>query len=218
MSEDKYYSIPRASASILSCVEALLLNMPLMKGKPETLEFGRQLHEAILEPGKYAAGFNVYPERYKPNELLIKKMSWSARQNILLNWMLRQPSCKVEKEIFFVDDDTGIECKLKYDIGVNYALGDIKSTAEKTLAGFKETIIKYKYNRQGAFYLDATGAERITFFGISKVAPHETFTFTFTTNDPEIENGRQEYKRLLLQYDRLKSEGVDFIKLMKGEK
>lgn len=211
-----YYSIDRVSNSRLGLVKSIIDGMPLMKAKESTLEFGKQLHESVLEPEKYF--FNLASDKsfYKKYKDKVSAMTAGARGNLLVSFFLNNPLTKKEEDVFFTHERSGLECKLKADIISERTIGDLKTTSCTTKAEFEATILKYGYHRQGAFYLDATGAKEFILIGISKKYPHHTFTTSLKDTDERIISGRAEYEYLLDEYIRLKNEGIDFIELMKA--
>ncbi len=176
-----YYALPLISNSSLTGFAGC---------KVETLEFGQQLHAAILEPELYAPGIG----HEKINEMVK-----SAKRNALLMLMLNDPTRHVEQEYFPVDE-SGVQCKLKCDLQTGpkkapRVIADIKTTDAKTKEEFAQRAKEYGYIRQGAFYLDGTGAKKYIIFAISKTYPHPTFTFVLTSD--EVAEGRAEYERLI---------------------
>jgi len=213
--KDPYYGLDLLSNSRLGVVYNLIHGLPLMKAKKETLDFGTQLHEAVLEPEKYKIHLQLYPDLYKPNYHKIKNMVAGARKNSLLMYLLMQPGCRKERDVYPIQHDrTGVNIKLKLDISLGSTIADLKTTTAQTDEDFLAACVAYHYFRQAAFYLDFTGAEKFIFFGISKKEPHQTFTKKYLIDDPEIIQGRAEYEDLIDHYLRLKSEGVDFQNLM----
>lgn len=184
-----YYSLPFISNSRLNGE---------IRVAAETLEFGRQLHEAILEPEVYQRNLTVGDSLYWLFKYRISEMAKSARNNALLKLFLNDPKAEFEKEFFPVDVITGTQCKLKADIKLNKVIADLKTTDALTREDFEARALEYGYHQQAAFYLDGTGCEKFIIFAISKKYPYPTFTFTLTKS--EIEKGRQQYEFKLAQH------------------
>jgi hypothetical protein len=211
---DPYYTVNKLSNSRLSVVSALISGNSIQKAKKETLEFGRQLHQAVLQPELYALNLKLYPAAYEPFRYKVKALADACRKNKYLMYMLIQPECLKEHDHFFVHDRTGIECKMKMDLGLHNVIGDLKTTDTTTQEDFIAAAIAYDYHRQGAFYIDGTGADKFILFGISKKYPHRTFTWPVP--DDLIEQGRERYENLMDDYLKLLNDGVDFQNLMQA--
>lgn len=212
--QDPYYKIDRLSNSRLGLVRSLNLGLPINKVKKETLEFGRQLHEAVLEPSKYEANLLSKPE-YKINQFKIAALCRAAMGNDLLRMLLADIDTLVEYDHLFEEEKYGVPSKAKIDIWLKKTIGDLKSTSAKTKADFEATIEPYGYHRQGAFYLDNTGAEKFILFGVSKIFPHPTFTVEMNWNDERIARGRAEVSELTDIYQVMKRDNkINFQELM----
>jgi hypothetical protein len=197
-----YYSLDLVSQSRLSIVKCLVEGKSTSFAKAETLEFGRLLHEYILEPGNYDCN-NPYHER-------LRAMGSAAKKNILLSFILSHTQLKVEEEHFFVHTRTQQQCKMKLDARLFNAGYDLKTTACESRDDFENTVTEYGYHRQAAFYIDGAELDKFTFIGINKKHPYKTFTFCLEKNDARVLLGREEYEHLLDEHLRLKNEGVDF--------
>ncbi len=211
MSRDPYYDLDLISASRLGIVKSIRDGTPIFKVKKETLDFGKQFHEAILEPEKYklkleAAMAMPYksPEHdsYKANRFKIASMAQAARKNAILMNLLNQPDVKVEHNHFFDEASYGEKVKIKMDawseqLGI---IADPKTTAAKTYADFYDTITKYGYHQQGALYIDGTNAKTFILVGVSKSHPHNTFTVPLNWDCELIQDGRAEYEDLITYY------------------
>lgn len=111
---------------------------------------------------------------------------------------------KAEQSIFWVDKETGVQCKGRLDwITDGSHIVDLKSTTDASPEGFQRSISKYRYYVQAAMYVDglyyATGNETdFVFAAWEKHAPYASALYYAT---PEmLEAGRQEYRRLLKIY------------------
>lgn len=210
-----YYDLDLVSQSRLNVVHSLMYNLPIMKAKRETLEFGKQLHEYVLESEVYALKLATNEPYYRQFENKIRGMGESVKANDLVNFFLSQSNVLLEQDKFFTHERTGIKCKLKADILLRRSVADLKTTATKTKAEFEATILKYGYHRQGAFYIDGTGSKEFNIIAVSKTHPYPTFNYTLKSDDPRIIQGREEIEILMDEYVRLLAEGVDFMDLMK---
>lgn len=196
---ETYFKIEYFSNSSLSAFKALLNGAEPFKAKEETLEFGKLFHLAAFEPEKYKAkGFTEHTPK-------IDQMVKSLHANLSFQVLVRNPEVKFEHEKYFRCKYTGVMCKLKTDAITPGNIGDAKSTTCKEYEGFIQTIIQYDYNRQAAFYMDGTGRDQFTFWGVQKSYPYKTFTKMYRKNDPEIQAGREEYIYLI---EKAKSMGL----------
>lgn len=202
-----YYDLDLLSNSKLSAVKAHRDSLPRFNVKKETLDFGSQLHEAVLEPEVYAKKLAIDID-YFGNKFKVQNMKQALMKNALLADMLRDKNVLVEHEHFFEENQYGVPCKLKADIVLRPIGADLKTTATKTLKDFEDSIMMYGYNRQAAFYMDALGLTSFIFFGIGKSYPHPTFTVHLPIDDPRIIEGRQEYEELITYYLEHKDEIV----------
>lgn len=180
---DPYYDIPKFSNSFLSNVR-FLINNPSGKIPPlpeAALEFGSQVHYYVLEPHKFTGN-----EKHKKCGDLIK--SSPVIQSMLAHG-------EVESELHF--ERLGLKCKGKMDLILGNTICDLKTTSTTSYDQFMETVFKYGYNRQAAFYMDGSGADSFIFCAVTKGNDPKLFWHRYTKNDPEIEEGRKEYLALL---------------------
>lgn len=210
--QDNYYDIDMLSASRLGVIKSIRDGLPIIKAKQETLEFGRQLHQAILEPRKYAMQLACNPD-YKANRHKIANMAKAAHGNAILDLYLKDKSAFLEMDFFFKEPMYDLECKLRADIRVRRTILDIKSTSCDSREAFEETIVPYGYHRQGAFYLSGMDCDRFIIIAISKKHPHKTFSYTMQREHLLIAQGTKENEELITYYLEIK-DTVDFKKLM----
>lgn len=98
-----------------------------------------------------------------------------------------------------------LDCRVKYDQW-SYLLGwgaDIKTTAATTLEGFLNSIDRYDYDRQRAFYMHVSGAQRDMLIGISKVAPYKIFPVKLTRTHPIYLSGATKMNTLAFEHLKL---------------
>jgi hypothetical protein len=201
MSEkDPYYDIDCLSASRLGVVKCLRDGTEMFKSGAKAKAFGRQIHQAALEPEKYELELISDPS-YRENKFKIIEMIKALKDNHSFNDIISSPGL-VEYNHFFKEERYGLECKIKMDkfLPDIRTIFDLKSTSAKTLKEFMESIETYGYHRQGAFYLDGTTCNRFTIIGVSKTSPHKTFTVPLSYNHELIVKGRKEYEDLIDYY------------------
>ena len=223
--ENDYYSNPAISNSKLTSLAKSPAHFKYMieQGFSDSvsLEFGRAFHCALLEPDKFLSCYKVLPEvdrrtkvgKAEFNEFIEKNVGncfidredqskiLSMAQKLLSSDAVRELlEGEYEKEFYWVDENTEVDCKAKLDIYKKGArIVDIKTTDNADPETFHRSVFKYAYHRQGAIYQDATG-ERVPYFiiAIEKDAPHEFSILKLS--DEVLEYGRREYKSLLNKY------------------
>jgi hypothetical protein len=200
MNDEQYFALNELSNSRLGFIKCLRDNLEQFKAKEETFAFGTQFHQAALEPEKYAAALKVDPT-YSKNRHKIAEMVKACKDNAVLCDLLNSPGL-VEYVHRFDEARYGLKCKIKMDKFFENlkSILDLKTTAAKTLEEFLESIVKYGYHRQGAFYIDGACADRFIIVGICKTYPHKTFTVILPFDHPLIEQGRTEYEELIDYY------------------
>lgn len=213
MEDEKYFGLELISASRLGIVKCLRDGLDLPSVSKEALDFGKQLHQAAFEPEKYEAGLRDDPA-YKKNYHKIQAMLKACMDNPMFFELIKSPGF-AEYVHFFDEPRYGLKCKIKMDkyLPAVRTILDLKSTAAKTLQEFMDSIIKYGYDRQGAFYLDGTEATKFVIIGVSKTWPHKTFTVILFYNHEIIEKGRIGYEELIDYYMQMEVK-PDFKKLM----
>ena len=223
--ENDYYSHPAISNSKLSYLAKSPAHFKHLLGvgfkETEALEFGRAFHCAVLEPDKFLSSYVAMPKvdrRTKEGKEIFKyfvdategkciidqddydkilSMSRKLLSSDAINELLEG---EYEKEFFWTDDDTGIECKSKLDVYKKGArIVDVKTTDCADPEQFYKAIFKYEYHRQGGMYRDAV-KEKIPYYiiAIEKQEPYE-FSILKLSEDV-LEFGRREYKNLLNLY------------------
>lgn len=204
---EDYFKKPGISNSLLGNVQSIAEGRGKFKCSPETLDFGSQVHELLLEPDVYAE--RLYWPNYDANRYRVQNMATAAQQNPVLAMLLADPNVLLEKEYFFKIGDH--DCKMKADIVSRFIVGDIKTTDATTRAEFEARALEYGYNRQGAFYLKGTGCTKFIIFAISKKFPHPTFTYVLNAGDPVLVAGEAEYMELLDMYDKLTIDELNYL-------
>lgn len=141
--------------------------------------FGQAIHAAILEPDLFEQNAVIKPEfagtgsRAKSDEwhlanhgkMILKREQFEAIQGILKAIKDHPLAAKIvgagraEESLFWIDPDTGIECKARFDFRHDgQFIVDAKSTLDASYASFRKDIANYGYHIQAAHYLE--GARR----------------------------------------------------------
>jgi hypothetical protein len=185
---------------------------------PESFE---KTYKIIPDTTRGTNKWRDYQEEFKGKELLvekdfsrIKEMKNAIYHNNIASRLLNSS----EKEVVYTWDEnvilhsTGetekIKCKAKVDIVVETngrydILADIKTTVSASPSEFANSMAKYSYHMQGAFYLEAykqnTGRDAtFLFIAIEKYEPYLLCLHQLSLNDQSI--GICDYKNLLMRY------------------
>lgn len=187
-----YRNLPRISNSDLSEFEAWLFGRT--RFIPErAFAIGSLFHQVLLE-GRTLPATGVSREEIA----LIRQLVHCTRSHAFCRWALQ--FSRKEQIYLWNEPENGQPCKAQIDcIWKGQTIVDFKTTSAPTYAAFLKAASRYKYDRQAAFYLDATGAKRFIFIGIQKVAPFEVFFFDATDASNFVETGRRKYQALLRQ-------------------
>ena len=191
-----YRAINAYSNSRLSQIKNQLIG--IQRPRPlKAFSIGSILHQIILEPELAEVEDYVFLTPAPIRHLLAAKKS--AIRNRLLKRVLKNEETEVEQVFTWTDKKTKLSCKAKVDIVYQDKRGlhviDLKSTATSDRGAFLASCEKYEYERQAAFYLDGTGAETVTIYGIQKRAPYRVFRKRYTKL--ELERGRMMYGVIL---------------------
>lgn len=104
-----------------------------------------------------------------------------------------------------------INARCKYDFwgdGIGYG-GDLKSTTATTQKQFEQAAEYFDYDRQRAWYMDITGADRDLLIGVSKVNL-KVFKIAVTRDSDFYRRGREKYMRLAFKWWCLFGENKEF--------
>lgn len=185
-----YYDFPAISNSMLSEYEKTLFPSPTFGDKDKANQFGQLVHCLILEKDCDCIDVSLLSEDEINTVHLIAQ---NALKQPFVKW-LRRWTAK-EKEVYWTEQSTGLPCKSKIDSLFKKTVIDLKTTSAKTENEFKRNILAFKYNRQGAFYMDSVGAKRFIIVGLQKKAPFNIWKIEISKTDLDI--GRKQYLQLL---------------------
>ena len=146
-----------------------------------------------METSKKQNSRQQYASDFKQEINTIREIAKNAYKHPFVKW-LRQWTAK-EKEVYWSEPSTGLPCKSKIDSLFKKTVIDLKTTSAKTENEFKRNILAFKYNRQGAYYIDSVGAKRFIIVGLQKQAPFNIWKVEISKSD--IETGRKQYLQLL---------------------
>ncbi len=198
--------------------------------------FGTALHELIFEHKKFEENYVIEPtidRRTKSGKEILerfiedntgKHILNESEMQILKNMqaqILKKKSAEImfvkgiaEKELFWIDTNTDIECKAKLDYLVEpceeYPHGliiDLKTTQNASPSEFSKSIYNFGYHNQVAFYSEAiktiyktSGYPMFIFIAIEKQGLYDCNFFL--ANDDILTIGREENQKLLQLYKR----------------
>ena len=199
-----YRSLPRISNSDLTAFRNHLFGYP--DRKPiKAFAFGSALHELVLEPNTILQ----LPDQ-SLDLALIQQLARQVQCNRFCKWALQFSRKEVVQ--LWQCPITGLPLKSKLDIvHKKRIIVDIKSTSQRTEAGFRLSCYQYDYDRQAAFYLDSIGAKRFILIGVQKTSPFNLFHFDATAEPGFIDSGRKKYRALLREWKRQASDGRPFV-------
>ena len=181
MTEQEYRSHPAISRSELWRIHESPQLFRYFKDHPEdhtpALLFGQIFHKMALEPDSFFDQYAVAPEvdrRTKEGKMLWAEfVERSAGKEVIPADMYEQARAmrdsiaaqplamklldgQRETPFFWIDDQTGEECKCRTDcLNTNYSrpiIVDVKSTTDASKESFTRDAVKYGYDFQAAMY------------------------------------------------------------------
>lgn len=149
-----------------------------------------------------------------PDKIIIDAPLWDRAQRIrdrVMNhpaarWILDRPAI-TEQPHTWDDLRTGAPCKCMPDrrLHEDYMLIDLKSTEDVSPEGFSKSVVNYRYDVQGAFYMDGfdSGPDPIRhddfiFIAVEKEPPFAVGVYRLP--EEAIKFGREKYLRNLATY------------------
>lgn len=191
------------------------------------MRLGTALHCAVLEPERFAAEYVGAPdfgdgrtkaakeakaafETEHAGKLVLSSdeheavlgMSASIASRKTPSFLLGR-SIRREASVFWVDAETGIECRARPDAlsDDSRVIVDIKTTDDASEGAFERSIAKWRYHVQAAFYLDgveaATGTrpDAFAFFVVERSAPYACAFYVLDADALNI--GQRDYRARL---------------------
>lgn len=209
------------------------LNPNRPKKEPsDAMNFGSAFHTLVLEPQLFDDQFIIAPEkvllkdvgrdRYESYKSELDKVEMgslgktllSAKQYDTLNYMRdsvlkhEQASrilkdAEVEQSLFWIDEHTGIKCKIRPDIWQASIIADLKTTDDASESSFQRAMVDYGYHVQAAMIREGVrevigyDMKNIVFIAVEKKFPYSTVTYII--DDIALEYGLIEFKNQLLK-------------------
>lgn len=213
---DNYFSLKEyVSNSDLTALQFAIGERPEILGDKQAIyNFGSLIDAMITEPElvvpEHNAIVNADGELISFDPAIYSKamrMREDAMENSGLSLLLKNMSFQeiVKKKKFLIDSPTGLfslPVRIKMD-GCNRPIRtgwDLKTTAAKNQAAFRESLSFFEYDRQCAWYMDIAGLDRFWFTGIGKeplrTGKHPIFMHAVERGDEFHQSGVKKYQRL----------------------
>ena len=239
MTEHEYRSHPAISRSELWKLRETPEKFRYAKDHPEeptpALLFGQLVHKLVLEPESFFDSFAVTPDvdrRTKDgkeawaafvadsaDKTIVSANDFAKAQDMAEAVRANPVAARLldgqhETPHFWIDEDTGEECKCRTDVEtrVNGELWivDYKSTADASVDGFQREANKYGYDFQSAMYseglLHETGElPRFAFICQEKAPPYAVNVFV--ADNEFVQRGYDIFRELIGLYHECKETG-----------
>lgn len=226
MPRDEYDALPGVSNSQLKHARRSIARMRWARENPTpdspALAFGRVVHAAILEGVEYNVVGGTKSRTTKVWHQAVEKFREITDGPICLasEWdivvemrdaianheaavaLLDEPHhCEVSAGTTF--DGQPVKCRADLVMDERPLIVDLKTTQDASPHAFAQSVGKYGYARQAAYYTDifeaVTGEpHEFAFIAVEKSPPYEVRVYTL--DDMTLEAGRCEYKRHLKHY------------------
>jgi len=208
MNQDPYFNRQEVSNSDLSELARLFQRADYIADATAAYRFGTLVDALITEPERVNEfRFTVDGEQYTREEFETgKAMRKSFMKTPMYASIKAMATFQEVMSRELVIDYQGFEFTLpvrcKWDLWMQLLRygGDIKSTTATSHVQFIASIEYFHYDRQRAWYMDISGAERDVLFGISKKAPHNVFSVAITRDSDIYKTGRAKYQELAFKY------------------
>lgn len=132
---------------------------------------------------------------------VVKEMAGSVLLHPVA-WDILQAG-KAEQSVFWIDEETGAECKARIDWLRGAYPADLKTTDSAAPDDFVRSVVKYRYHCQAAMYLDGLAANGLhaddfPFIVVEKAPPYAVAVYML--DEAAITEGRRLYRRDLATY------------------
>jgi hypothetical protein len=151
--------------------------------REKAFKFGTNLHKHVLERD------NLEGVGLEEKDTIVE-LGASLRANKQCSWLLRFANKEV---VVLKSGFNSLDVKGKVDLLYKQGIiADIKTTSCTNIRQFAESIEKYDYDRQAAWYIDIAGAKNFWLIGVSK-SNGEVFFIDSSKAKGMISNGRKKY-------------------------
>lgn len=209
ITQEQHRALPFVSNTELSNLADQLLGRQRDMSSPymAALDFGSHFHSAILEPEQYAALGAQVPAGREHTQY----EAAGALARVIKRHRYPRHVCylgQAEQSYTATHEATGLTVKVRADLIIDSpqkrrrTLVDFKTTSCKDLAQFLETVDKYGYDRQGAFYADVLSAHRVVLIAVQKkpAKSQEPAVWVHELTAEQMQTGRKKYQKLLRCY------------------
>ena len=192
-----------------------------LRREAEALALGSLVHTLVLEPHAFSERYLVVPKingSTKAGKAQKAALANETRTVVNGEVMAEASACatsimshrvyqqirdaQVEHTVFWTDEETGIECKARFDV-VGPWLVDLKTTRDASPKGFQRGIATYGYHIQAAHYMAgaiANGMDPRGFlFACVETSP-PYLPAGYLMGNPTLEQGERERREALLTY------------------
>lgn len=207
------------SNSQLGSLQELIYGKEKPDNIQEIYDFGNLFDSVVTEEEKFDSSTNIMTDQQREvlfEEYLVEKamlMKEAVESDPMFKLIME--SAKKQHVIYRKAqniDWNGFSFKLpirvKMDLYVQHAslVVDLKSTACTTRKQFVASIQHFNYDRQAAFYLDASKCNKFLFIGVSKTknrktGKHEVFKYMIERDSEDYFRGLEKYSELAFKYD-----------------
>ncbi|MFD2787367.1 PD-(D/E)XK nuclease-like domain-containing protein [Hymenobacter rubripertinctus] len=203
--QDQHRALPAISNTDLSNLAAELLGQPRFLNQ-DALTFGSYFHSAILEPDQYRQAGQLLPlGRQELQYRQAGQLAAAIRRRRYPRHVIYSSRGQAEQTFTAIHQPTGLLVKVRPDLLIDSpkklrrTVVDFKTTSCQDLTQFLQTVEKYGYDRQGAFYADVLGAQRVVLIAVQKRAPkgQQPAVWVHELTPAQMQQGRKKYGKLL---------------------
>ena len=214
---DPYYSRGEVSNSDLSWLKRQLYPAGEWAEPLEAYRFGRLLDYMVTEPYRVdtlrkEAGGEPYGDEDWERALAMKQALLRDGTGRQLHGLCKgqevMAGC-LELEAYGVPFRILARCKYDFWSDALGFGGDLKSTTAETQRQFEQAAAYFDYDRQRAWYMDISGAERDILIAVSK-KNMKVFKIPITRQSAWYKEGRRKYLDLAFRWNVLFGERKDF--------
>lgn len=209
MNNSEYHAHPAlGSTTLKKAVDSMQTYKHYIESDPieatDNMNLGTAVHTLVLEPelfdseiavkekvdGRTKTGkeYNAMFAETSAGKTIITTEQFKEAQ-LMRDSVMDHPevkkilNCRVEFETsgFYIDEETGIECKYRPDIRTNNFIADLKTCQDATQNGFAKQVSNLGYHISAAHYLEG---DRIL-----KKINHEQFIFICVESKPPYQVG-----------------------------
>ena len=221
-----YFDRPGISASMLKSMaqgwrqfEAEYITRSAQRVETPALALGTAIHAALLEPDKFRRDYITCPEECSDRRTKAYK-EWAADagdkivltqqdrttidracdacySNPTIHQLLRLEGT-AETEVYWTDEETGVDCKAKIDKLYSQLILDVKTTEDARPQAFAKTIGTFRYDLQSVHYMQAANVDAFVFLAVEKSEPFRVRLYELCQTD--LSDAREIRRELLVQY------------------